>query len=125
MRPRGLSTPVTWLLGACLYLGGVVVAFLTGDWGQPLLFLASITAGLVSGRWWSVALAPLIVPAALIADFVSTDEYGGDSVSGPFDAALFVAYFGVLPVAVMIAFGVGLRRVTRLRRNRAVVTDRS
>lgn len=106
------------LLGVSLYFGVVVVDFAgVGDWGQPLLFLASVTAGLVSGRWWSVTLAALIVPAAAVTEFLSSDEYGGDSVSGPFDAALFAGLFGLLPVAATIAVGVGLRRLVSRRRH--------
>ena len=76
----------------------------------------SVTAGLVSGRWWSVALAVLVVPVAAIT---FSDDYGGDSVSGPFDAALFAATFVALPLAASIAIGVGIRHLVRGRRGRA------
>ena len=83
-----------------------------------LLALLSVTAGLLSGRLWSLTLAASIIPAAAVLWFVPSDDYHGDSVSGPLDAALFGGLF-VLPLAVAIAVGVGLRRLVGRRRSRA------
>ena len=105
-------------LGASLYIGAVVLVFLqAGGWGQVFLFLVSLTAGLLSGRWWSIALGTLVMPAAALLWLVPSDDYHGDSVSGPLDAALFAGLF-VLPLAVVIAAGVGLRRLVGRHRNR-------
>jgi hypothetical protein len=104
------------LLGALSYLGAVALVFLYAeDWGQLLLVLLCLSAGATSGRWWSVALAALVLPAAAITELFSDDDYGGDSVSGPAGVALFVGLFFMVPMAVVIGIGVGLRRFVRRR----------
>lgn len=122
MRSTISNARVARFLGAAFYFGALifVVLLLGGGWGALILFLMSVTAGVVSGRW-SVALAALVVPVAALT--FSDEDYGGDSVSGRFDAALFAAYFGVLPVAVAIAIGVGVRRVVSRRRGRVVASS--
>lgn len=118
MRSTTSRARVVRLLGASLYFGAVVLILLqAGDWGQTLLALVSVTAGLLSGRLWSLALAASIIPAAAVLWFVPSDDYHGDSVSGPLDAAIFGGLF-VLPLAAAIAVGVGLRRLVNRRRNR-------
>jgi hypothetical protein len=105
------------VIGACLYLGAVVAAFAAAaDWGQAVLLLASFAAGLLSGRWWSVVLATLIVPVTAVWAFLSFYEYDGDSFSGPLDVVLFIAVYGTPTVAVAIALGIVLRRIVGRRR---------
>ena len=121
MRSAASRARVVRLLGASLYFGAVLFILVqAGDSGQMLLALVSVTAGLLSGRLWSVALATLIMPAAAVLWFVQSDDYHGDSVSSPLDAALFGGLF-VLPLAVVIAIGVGFRRFVSRRRKRAAV----
>ena len=125
VRSASVNESARRVLGASLYIGAVFLIFLrAGDSGQVFLFLVSVTARLLSGRWWSVALATLVMPAAAVLWFVPSDDYHGDSVSGPLDAALFAGLF-VLPLGVVIAVGVGLRRLVNRHRNRATTTTAS
>lgn len=105
-------------LGAVCYLGALVLAFGAGDvWTQASLVLASFTVGYVSGRWWSLTLAVLVVPAVVVT--FSRVGYDGDLLSWRLDAALFAMFYGVPPVALLIGLGVTSRRVVRRGLQRA------